>query len=198
VVGLFYTTMFIAPPNQNTLTLLAIDPGLNNTGVAVFKLKLDPFEIISIDALTLQARRLIDTSGLDDEDYVERIHKRYSMTRALRKIILRENPSVVACESPFFDRRKPSSFAVLTEVLISYFDAAVEVNPAVRFSYVEPLLVKKILGVAGQKGKEVVRESMEKQDFVSKVIQRLDDLDEHAIDAICVGITYIKVKSGFV
>jgi Holliday junction resolvasome RuvABC endonuclease subunit len=190
--------MFIAPPNQNTLTLLAIDPGLNNTGVAVFKLKLDPFEIISIDALTLQARRLIDTSGLDDEDYVERIHKRYSMTRALRKIILRENPSVVACESPFFDRRKPSSFAVLTEVLISYFDAAVEVNPAVRFSYVEPLLVKKILGVAGQKGKEVVRESMEKQDFVSKVIQRLDDLDEHAIDAICVGITYIKVKSGFV
>ena len=198
MVGLFYTTMFIAPPNQSTLTLLAIDPGLNNTGVAVLKLKLDPFEIISIDALTLQAQRLIDTSGLDDEDYVERIHKRYSMTRALRKIILRENPSVVACESPFFDRRKPSSFAVLTEVLISYFDAAVEVNPAVRFSYVEPLLVKKILGVAGQKGKEVVREAMEKQDFVSKVIQRLDDLDEHAIDAICVGITYIKVKSGFV
>lgn len=180
------------------MTLLAIDPGLNNTGVAVFKLNLDPFEIVSINALTLQAQRLIDTSGLDDEDYAERAHKRYSMAHALKSIIVRENPSAIACESPFFDRRKPSSFAVLTEVLITYYDTAVKVNPAVRFSYVEPLLVKKILGVAGQKGKEPVRESMEKQDFLSKLTQRLDDLDEHAVDAIGVGITYIKVKSGLV
>lgn len=188
--------MLTLPKGLTRLTLIAIDPGLNNTGVAIYKLALNPFAILSIDAFTLRAQYLLDASGLDDEDYAERVHKRYSMANALKGIFLSEMPTVIACESPFFDRRKPSSFAVLTEVLVTFFDTAVEVNPGVRFTYVEPLLVKKVLGVAGQKGKEPVREAMEKQDFIDKLIQKVEDLDEHAIDAVGVGITYLKIKSG--
>lgn len=182
----------------DVFTMVAIDPGLNNTGVAVFKLRLDPHEIVSISAFTLQAQRIIDTSGLDDEDYAERIHKRMSMTNALRKIYEREDPCIISCESPFFDRRKPSSFAVLSEVLVSYLDAAVAHNPLVRFCQVEPLLVKKALGVAGQKGKEVVREAMQKSSLIEKLEQSIDHLDEHAIDAIGVGYTWLRYKSGFI
>lgn len=178
---------------------IAIDPGLNNTGIAVFDIQVEPFKLLLIQAETLKADRLVDDSGLDDEDFIERHHKRYKLCNAFRKILEYHQPNIVVSESPFFDRRKPSSFAVLTEVITSLFDTVVEYSPLVRFSLVEPLLVKKTLGVAGQKGKDVVREAMAKQTEILKVLSDpLEQLDEHSIDAIGVGYTWITRKSGII
>ena len=178
---------------------IAIDPGLNNTGIAIFYVKVTPFEILSITASTLKSDRLIDDSGLDDENFTERLHKRYKMGNALKRILEETNPCVVVSESPFFDRRKPGSFAVLTEVLTTLFDTVVNYNPLIRFSMVEPLLVKKVLGVAGQKGKEVVREAMSKETLLIQALSSpLEHLDEHAVDAVGVGYTYLLKKSGLV
>lgn len=177
--------------------LVAIDPGLNNTGIAIFTIEKEPFKILSIDALTLKAQRLIDDSGLDDEDFSERLHKRYMMGSALHQILVEADPCLVVSESPFFDSRKPGSFAILTEVLTTLFDTVVAYNPLIQFSMVAPLLVKKVLGVAGQKGKEVVKEAMQKQAFIAHLVVDFETLDEHAIDAIGVGYTYFIEKSGF-
>lgn len=189
--------MLVIDPRYNTFTLLAIDPGLNNTGIAIFQIQVKPFKILSIEAMTLKADRLIDDSELDDEDYMERLHKRYKMGNSLTRLLDIYNPSFVVSESPFFDRRKPGSFAVLTEVLTELYDRVVAFNPLIKFSMVEPLLVKKILGVAGQKGKEVVREAMEKMKELLQVLRNpLSELDEHGIDAIGVGYTWLLRKSG--
>ena len=178
---------------------IAIDPGLNNTGVAVFNIQVKPFKIISIKAETLKADRLVDDSGLDDEDFAERIHKRYKLGHALEAFLNQYNPCIVVSESPFFDRRKPSSFAVLTEVITTLFDTVVNYNPLIRFSLVEPLLVKHTLGVAGQKGKDVVREAMEKETIILEaLLDPLENLDEHSIDAIGVGYTWVKRRSGLI
>ena len=180
-------------------TLLAIDPGLNNCGIAIFEIQVKPFAILSIHALTLKSERLIDDSCLDDDDFIERLHKRYKMGNALRSLLERYDPCIVVSESPFFDRRKPGSFAILTEVITTLFDTVVEYNTLIRFSFVEPLLVKKVLGVAGEKGKEVVREAMGKvEDVMTVLIDPLEQLDEHAIDSIGVGYTWLKRKSGLV
>lgn len=180
-------------------TLFAIDPGLNNTGIAIFELNVKPFEILSIKALTLKADRLVDDSCLDDDDFIERLHKRYKMGNTLRTLLETYDPCIVVSESPFFDRRKPGSFAVLTEVMTTLFDTVVQWNPLARFSVVEPLLVKKVLGVAGEKGKDVVRESMAKQaNIIAVLSDPLEHLDEHAIDAVGVGYTWIMRKSGLV
>lgn len=191
--------MIKLPEGHKTFTLLAIDPGLNNTGIAIFTVQLDPFKILSITATTLKAERLIDDSGLDDEDFIERLHKRYCMGNALRNILESTNPCIVASESPFFDRRKPGSFAVLTEVLTTLFDTVVQYNPLIRFSMIPPLSVKMVLGVAGQKGKEVVRTAMETtQPIMDALKDELNLLDEHAVDAIGVGYTYLIKRSGLV
>lgn len=188
--------MLVTNEHHQTFKILAIDPGLNNTGIAIFEVQSEPAKILSIHALTLKAERLIDDSELDDEDYIERLHKRYSMGSALQKLLVQYDPCVVVSESPFFDRFRPGSFAILTEVLTTLFDTVVRYNPLIRFSLVEPLLVKKVLGVAGQKGKEVVRESMEKQTMILSVLQDpLEQLDEHAVDAIGVGYTWLIKKS---
>ncbi len=191
--------MLVHDKSLEEFCFIAIDPGLNNTGIAIFYVKVNPFEILSITASTLREDRLIDNSGLDDEDFTERLHKRYKMGNALKRILEETNPCVVVSESPFFDRRKPGSFAVLTEVLTTLFDTVVNYNPLIRFSMVEPLLVKKILGVAGQKGKEVVREAMSKETLVIQALSSpLEHLDEHAVDAVGVGYTYLLKKSGLV
>lgn len=183
--------------HYDEFTLLALDPGLNNTGVAIFRIRRSPVEILSISAMTLKADKLVDSSGLDDEEYSEQIHKRYSMGAGLAELLEIHMPDQVASESPFFDRRKPGSFKILAEVLTTLFDTVVRYNKLAKFSTVEPLLVKKVLGVAGQKGKEVVREAMEKETKLLAVLQQpLERLDEHAIDAIGVGYTWLVKKSG--
>lgn len=179
--------------------LIAIDPGLNNIGIAIFEASLNPFKIVRINAQTLQSHRVVENDGLDDECFPERAVKRYRMLNAYRSILERELPHRVVCESPFFDRRKPGSFAILTEIMVGLFDTLISFNPNIPFSTVEPLLVKHTLGVAGQKGKDVVREAMVKQkDLLSVLSQDINKLDEHAIDAIGVGYTYLLRKTDFI
>ena len=186
------------PAHYDRLTLLAIDPGLHNIGLAVYQIRLAPYAIESIHAETLRSVRVTDVSGLDDEDFAERVRIRYSMRSAFRTYVETVQPQLVVSESPFFDRRKPGSFAILTEIMTGLFDTVAEVNPLIRFSVVEPQLVKKVLGVAGQKGKDVVREAMGKTSRIMDVLTNpLDHLDEHSIDSIAVGYAYLVKKSDF-
>lgn len=183
--------MFVVPEHYSTFKMVAIDPGLNNTGIAIFTFSVSPFKIVKIEAFTLKADRLVDDSTLDDEDFMERLIKRYKMGSALQKVLENTSPSRVVSESPFFDRRKPGSFATLTEVLTELYDRIVAYNPLIQFSLHSPQSVKKTLGCAGIKGKEIVKESMAKVDEILSVLEgSLDSLDEHAIDAIAVGYSW--------
>lgn len=184
--------MLTIDTHYNRFVLMAIDPGLNNMGVAVFTLQRSPFVILSITAETLKAEKLPDESGFDDESQSERLRKRYNLGAALRNRLELHRPDAVVSESPFFDRRKPGSFQVLTEVMTTLLDTVISYNPNTPFDYVPPLVVKKELGVAGQKGKEVVREAMAKcQPILDALVENLDDLDEHAIDGTGVGYTWL-------
>lgn len=185
------------PENTNRFTLLALDPGLNNIGVAFFEVQVEPAAILSIQAETLKADKMVDTSGLDLDDSTERLRKRYLMGRALKALLERFQPQVVACESPFFDRRKPGSFAVLSEVLTTLFDTVMAYDARMPFRLIEPLTAKAVLGVAGQKGKEVVAEAVGRLPQLTEVLDpHLCYLDEHAIDACAVGYTYLVRQSG--
>ena len=186
-------------PNISEFNLLGVDPGLNNIGLAIYTLSLHPFRIVSIHSFTLKAERVIDTSGLRDDIHTDRLRKRHAMINAFSRVLASVNPSIVACESPFFDRRKPSSFQVLAEILVSLTDAVAKHNPNTLFTTVEPLTVKKILGVAGKKGKEVVKEGMVKIPEIMSVLKTpIEQMDEHAIDSTAVGYTFIVKKSGFI
>lgn len=185
--------MFPIPNTYNEFKILAIDPGLNNIGVAIFNIQANPLTILSIEALTLKEDKVLSYVPLDEDYVTERMVKRFRMVDGVLRFVKEVQPSVLVSESPFFNRLMPSSFAVLTEVITDIFNATLEYNNNIRIATVEPLLVKHTLGVAGKKGKDVVREAMEKIDEVISVLNTpIDTLDEHAIDAIGVGLTYFK------
>lgn len=182
----------------NSIRALCLDPGLNNVGTSLWDIAIQPtVSISSISALTLKSERLVDDSFLDDEDVTERLIKRHKMANALRRILESFDPHVVAIESPFFDRRKPGSFQVLAEVMSTIYDTIVAYNPSIRIYLVPPQLAKKYIGVAGQKGKEVVKDGILKLTDVLQALQDpLDTLDEHAIDSLAIGYCWLMDKSG--
>ena len=191
--------MFPVNEKYQHTTLLAIDPGLNNVGIAIFTLKLEPFKIESIKAWTLKSEKLVDDSGLDDDDFIERLHKRKNIASALSKILHHYQPCIIVSESPFFDRRKPGSFEVLSEVMTTIMDTLIDYDPNIQFTTIPPLVVKQVLGVAGQKGKEVIKEAMGKEhELLSALEDDFEKLDDHAIDAIGVGHAYLVKKSGLI
>jgi Holliday junction resolvasome RuvABC endonuclease subunit len=186
--------MLVIDDKYKHFRLVSIDPGLNNIGVAVFDIELDKdgFKMRRISAQTLKEGNVVDDICYDSEIDEERSYKRARMVSALMKVIRTADPSMVICESPFFDRTKPSSFAVLVEVMMAIQDSVHMYNSRIRFSIFAPQLVKKTLGVAGIKGKEIVREAMEKQTALLNVlVEELASLDEHAIDAMAIGYTFL-------
>lgn len=184
--------MFPYSENYHSFRLVSIDPGLNNIGIADFSIDTQPFAITRIHAETLKEQRVVDDVYYDEELAEERHYKRERMINALMKHIREANPSIVVCESPFFDRTKPSSFAVLVEVLLDIQQAIRRYDDRIRFCVFAPQLVKKTLDVAGIKGKEIVKEAMGKQTHLLNVlVDDFEGLDEHSIDAMAVGYTYI-------
>lgn len=184
------------PETHRVFTALFLDPGLNNTGVSVYRIDQYERKILSIEAGTLKAIRLIDDSGIDDEFHEERIIKRLQMGKGLRLWLENHSPDIVVTESPFFDRKKPSSFQILSEVLTTLYDEVLRYNRMVRFQKLAPQAVKKSLGVAGIKGKEIVKEAVEKTALIMEHFPKgIDHLDEHGIDAVAVGYAWLMTKS---
>jgi len=184
--------MLILDKHYNHCNLLAIDPGLNNIGLCAYELYLNPFKLNRIHATTIKEDRVIDDVTYDSETALERDYKRARMVNAVMRHVLAVNPAIVVCESPFFDRSKPGSFAILTEVILEIRQGVYRFNDRIRFSFLAPQAVKKTLGVAGIKGKDIVREAMEKQTHLLNVLdQEIDDIDDHSIDAMAVGYTFM-------
>ncbi len=55
------------PETHRVFNALFLDPGLNNTGVSVYRIDQYDCKVLGIEAGTLKAIRLIDDSGIDDE-----------------------------------------------------------------------------------------------------------------------------------
>jgi hypothetical protein len=183
--------MLILP--ETPFILIAIDPGLNNIGIAIYTLQLNPFRILSIDAQTLKEDRVCEDSYYSEEGVIDRYSKRKRMVSALMKVVSAHPPAYFISESPFFDRRKPSSFAILTEVLVDIQDSVRELDDRIHMSFISPQSAKKSLGVAGIKGKEIVREALSQQaELIPLLRPSLDQLDEHAIDSVVVGYSFIE------
>lgn len=187
--------MLIVPSSFNTYRIMSIDPGLNNCGVASYEMEYGTNRVLSIDAFTLVIDKVRDISGLDDETFSERVIKLYKLKEALKQVFQIYNPSQVVCESPFFNRFRPTAYSALVEVLNVIRSSVIEYNMNIHFSTIEPLLIKKIVGAGMMKGKLDVKDAVSKNEFImARLIKHLDTLDEHAIDAIAIGFSFLNIS----
>ena len=187
-------TLYI-PKEYLTTKLVCFDPGLNTTGVSVYEVDSRTKQVLSVFAYTIHTEKLRDFTGLDEEILTERTHKLYKLGLAIQHVLADHNPRIVGCEAPFYNHRTPMAFVSLSEVVSMIRHSVMTYNYNTPFHLVEPQLVKKGVGVAGKKGKDVVMDAMSRIPEVMGVLHTpLEGLDEHAIDAIAVGWSMLKYK----
>jgi len=185
----------ILPDQYKIYRLIGIDPGINNTGISVFNIDYMTNKILNIEAFTIVNDKLFDKTGLDSEYYTERTIKLYKLKAAIQHILMIFNPAIVACESPFYNRFRPTAFSSLLEVLNMIHSSIIEYNVNIPFHTVEPLYVKKIVGAGMMKGKADVKLAIKNiNEILLATVNNIDELDEHSVDAIAVGYAFLNKR----
>ena len=183
------------PESYRSTRMVCFDPGLNTTGVSVYDIDSRTKEVLSIYAYTIYTDRTRDATGLDTEILTERSHKLYKLCGAIQHTLAEYNPSIVGSEAPFYNRLMPMAFVSLSEVVSMLRHTTLQYNYNIPFYLVEPQLVKKGVGVAGKKGKQVVMDAIcGVPEIMRALTVPVEGLDEHAIDAIAVGWSMLKFK----
>ena len=174
--------------------LLGIDPGSSSLGLAILELDSTTFSIVTTTAYTIEATKLELFNTLDLR-LPERERRLRAISKAVSLCLEDYKPLTLAIESPFFNSRKPSAYAVLIETMYVLKQTARAYDLNLPIIEVDPPTAKKAIGVRRLKAKERRRLKLTTKDLVReallpltalKLASDIDSLDEHSLDAIAV------------
>jgi Holliday junction resolvasome RuvABC endonuclease subunit len=184
--------MFHIPPNSSYPRLLGIDPGSETLGVACLSVDANTLEIVNTQAITFIGSKL----GMNP--WMTNVHSaRFARIAAhkenLKRVFSQTLPVAIACESPFYNPRRPNAFEVLVETLDMIRQAVWEYDQHLALDLVDPPTVKISVGAKGNADKDVMRAkilALPNLNFTGSIPLHL--LDEHSIDAIAVAYSKLQ------
>lgn len=185
------------PEDYHLINIMAIDPGLNNTGIAIYTFDFKAHEIVQIQTFLLNVDRLVNHTGFNEETVSERTVKLHKIAGAMKYLLEQFNPYFVVSESPFYNPRMPGAYGALLEVLNTIRTTVLDYNHNIVFSTIEPRVIKKTVGAVATEGKLAVKEAVKRiPDIMSKLMDDIEPMDEHRVDATAVGYTFLKLNGG--
>lgn len=178
---------------DETFKVVSIDPGTDNLGFAVMDVTYDNYIIKKTVAKTITASKHVN-----EESWISQVHG-YRMARIQKlKSILIQNfnsiePAFIVCESPFFNPRMPGAFQPLAEILFAIKEAVLKHNSWLPLYLIDPSTIKKSVNAPGNADKVVMKKSVSSLTDINYDGEiKIEDLDEHSIDAIAVGYCHVK------
>lgn len=169
---------------------LSIDPGISNCGLSVINTN-ESFKVLETH-LVKNARKFTDEEKLIEQQYGSRTVKVKAIITKIKEFLVNyPDIDLIVVEAPFYSALTPSSYAALLEVIIAIkYDIVLKCQ--LKFSTIEPLLVKKLFTNHGMASKEAMRQFLvkKKEDGSIDIPYNIDDLSEHEIDAVAVGFVY--------
>lgn len=184
---------------NHNVRVIGIDPGCTNLGLARLDFDNRTLDIVDSEAITLNADRLLGHDLMTDFTHSERTTKVMALARGLDNILARYQPSVVCCESPFYNRLRPGAFGALTEILSAIHTSVLNYNPGVQLILYPPSTIKKALGGSAFADKTSVRNQMLPLGDILKLSgpYHITQLDEHSLDALATCFCYVTgLKKG--
>lgn len=173
---------------DDTFSILSIDPGTSTLGFCVTKLKIETLEIVEVFAWTVDATRLAfyrdEIIGVHGEKFARIMSHKRNFENVLRFY----NPVFVVCETPFFNRLCPSAGGPLYELYSTINQTVYEWDRYKPLYGIDPKTVKKTVGAKGNKKPDMLAALKKIKELKCA---NIDLLDEHGIDAVAVG--YYKV-----
>lgn len=178
---------------EETFKIISIDPGTDSLGFAVMDVTYDNFNINRTIAKTIMASKHVN-----EDSWVSQIHG-YRMARIqkLKSLLIdhfdKIEPAFIVCESPFFNPRRPGAFQPLAEILFAIKEAVLVHNSWLPLHLIDPSTIKKSVNAPGNADKTVMKKAVTSlKDINYEGDIRIEDLDEHSIDAIAVGYCQVK------
>lgn len=147
-------------------------------------------------AFTIEPMKVGKRLGISPEELSNRNLRLDVLKQALLKELIKHEPAMVSSESPFLGRF-PQAYAALVECVFAERSALREYAPEKLLVMITPTTVKVGAGVAhNSNDKEDMREALENIPDVDLNGIKVDDLDEHAIDAVHVARAAISQAYG--
>lgn len=168
---------------------VSFDPGTGSLGVAVIDYNRELGTHLVEYATTFQIDRLYKQNKLISETSGDRVAKLRTVRQAINRVLQAWEPAFVASEAPYMGRF-PQAYAALVECVDAIRQGTQLFNPFATLLTIDPATVKKTVGVSGKSGdKEAMRKALaNRKNLVFDSTVELAALDEHAVDAIAIGI----------
>lgn len=173
-----------------TFNIISVDPGLSNLGLSIFTVKasIHNYSIQSIYSETLRPNSCYERYEHHDNNST----KYNELLNYLSWKINVNKPIAIVSEDSFYYESMPAAFKSVTTAICALRSAISMTNRNIMFQTLAPLNVKKHIGVS-VKGKEAVKAAVLSLPDLQPVLpNNFEYLDEHAIDSIAVGYSYLK------
>lgn len=173
--------------SQWEFTLLGIDPGSSNLGISIYKLDFNTLAIKESFAFTISAKDTCFYNRNTSNEFGDKIARLQAMKSELAEVFRSYSPSLIVCESPFFNSFTPNAYAILIEVVNLIHETIWEYNYQIPFFKVDPPTAKKAVGAKGNAKKDEMTQAIIEIKDRLKLKNNPLDLDEHSIDALAIG-----------
>lgn len=180
---------------DDVISICAIDPGTNTMGYSILLVNLSDFTIEVDHSVTFVASKAIRSYG-----EVTREKRLKWLEDKLVEEFNNDEPDYIIMESAFANRRRITAFEALIECRVIITNAVERFDSSREILLIDPISVKYGIGamVRGTKRPKKKGKKVDTKDLVRKVIKEdkdlkwnninIDDLDQHEVDSIGVGI----------
>ena len=183
--------VFSNPNIKETGILVGIDPGTTTLGLAITKFNFKSLKIESMFTKTILVKN-IPHDNVTMSEHNELIHHMAALNRFLYDVFVDVGVSVVATESPFFNRFRPNSYASLLMVMDAIQKAVIQYSPITPYHTYPPGTVKKYINAKSFKGKSPVLDAIKHNtEIMENLTNDITTITEHEIDALAVTYSYI-------
>lgn len=188
--------MLMMPRSASSIaSIMAFDPGTDNLGVAEIRFDVETLELVNVAAKTLVASRHTRNFWSNDV-HGDRFGRINWLEDEVVDLLFLCQPFQIAVESPFFNRMRPNAFEPLIQIKFALQRAVARYTAWKSLYEIDPPTVKKAVGAKGNADKHVVREAVLKLNLPFTGPVPIENLDEHSIDAIAVGLARFEQMLG--
>lgn len=191
--------MFTPPEggSGSTANIVGIDPGSETLGLSIITFDIDTFKIVSSQAKTYYGSKMFHEDNWMSNLHGARTTRIYHHKQNLINLLHQIDPLQIACESPFYNPRRPNAYGVLVEVLTMIRQSVMEYDPWKFLYLIDPPTVKKSVGAPGNADKDRMFSALCNLNDLN-LINPIDTLDEHSVDALAVAYCRLKMFSNSV
>lgn len=170
-------------------TIVGIDPGTTNTGVAVMVID-NSLQVLSIKPYLLSIAPY-NIYNMNYENYTERL---FNISARVSNLLHAVRPEHIAVETPFYNSLRPAAYGPLSELLYALKCCITNYDASVTSMLYTPSQIKTTVKSNAIGSKEDMLVTMLSiPEVVSKLNVDLNNITDHEVDAIAIAYTHLTV-----